>query len=197
MIWKGFLATHKLSLIRIPSNRRIAVDYVEIVYDGVLDSFLEEHEGICKVVFMEDGAPMHRNKVAKDWRKNHDFEKIEWPAQSLDLNPIENVGKLLKDAMQKRCKPKNQEDIWLAMESEWKAIPATMPQKIQDVIAAGDGSTHWRFGSDLLWIFYKDYILESLIYKGIAMAPPHAITCIQKGRIVIVQVLFSKIFHNL
>jgi hypothetical protein len=30
------------------------------------------------------------------------------------------------------------------------------------------------------------------MYKGVAMAPPHAITCIQKGRIVIVQVLFSQ-----
>jgi transposase len=50
---------------------------------------------------------MHRGKVAKDWRKNHDLEKIEWPTQSHDLNPIENMWKLLKDAMQKRRKPKN------------------------------------------------------------------------------------------
>jgi hypothetical protein len=50
---------------------------------------------------MEDGAPVHRNKVAKDWRENHDIEKIEWPAQSLELNP-KNVWKLLKDAVQKR-----------------------------------------------------------------------------------------------
>jgi hypothetical protein len=42
MIWGGFTATHKLNLINMPPNRRIAVDYVEIVYDGVLGSFLEE-----------------------------------------------------------------------------------------------------------------------------------------------------------
>jgi hypothetical protein len=41
--------------------------------------------------------------------------------------------------------------MWLAVESEWKAIPqsklkalvATMPQKIKDVIAAGRGNTCW------------------------------------------------------
>jgi transposase len=51
---------------------------------------------------MEDGTPVHKSKVAKDWRENHDLEKFEWPAQSPDLNPIKNVWKLLKDAMQKR-----------------------------------------------------------------------------------------------
>jgi hypothetical protein len=40
---------------------------------------------------MEDGAPVHRDKVAKDWRDNCDLEKIEWPVQSPNLNSIENV----------------------------------------------------------------------------------------------------------
>jgi ABC-type uncharacterized transport system ATPase subunit len=66
MIWGGFTTTHKLSLICMPPNRCIVVDYVEIVYDGMLGSFPEQHEGICKVVLMEDGAPVHRGKVAKD-----------------------------------------------------------------------------------------------------------------------------------
>jgi transposase len=135
----------------MPPNQRIAIDYVEIVYDGVLDSFLEEQEGVCKVVLMEDRVPVHRNKVAKDWKENHDLAKIEWPAQSLDLNPIKNVWKLLKDVVQKRWRPKNHKDMWLAIELEWKAITqsklealiATMPQRIKDLIAAGGGITHW------------------------------------------------------
>ena len=52
--------------------------------------------------------------------------------------------------MQKKCRPKNHEDMWFAMESKWKAIPqrelealiATMPRRIKDVIAIGGGSTH-------------------------------------------------------
>jgi hypothetical protein len=79
-----------------------------------LCSFLEEHKGIYKVVLMEDGGPVHRDKVAKDWRENHNLKKIEWLAQSPDL---------LEDVVQKRQRLKNQEDIWLAVELEWKAIP--------------------------------------------------------------------------
>ena len=100
---------------------------------------------------MEDGALVHRNNIAKDWRENHNLEKIEQPAQSHDLNPIENVWKLLKDVVEKRRRPKNYEDMYLVLESEWKAISqsklealvATMPQRIKDVIAASGGSTHW------------------------------------------------------
>jgi transposase len=150
MIWGGFTATYKLSLIQMPPNRCTSVDYVEIVYDGVLGSFLKEQEGVCKVVLMEDGAPVHRGKVAKDWRENHDLKKIEWPAQSPNLNPIENVWKLLKDVVQKRRRSKNQEDMWLVVESEWKtisqskleALVATIPQRIKDVIVVGSGSIH-------------------------------------------------------
>jgi hypothetical protein len=69
MIWGGFTITHKFSLIHVPPNRHIAVDNVEIVYDGVLGSFLEEQEGVCKVVLMEDSTLVHRDKVAKDWRE--------------------------------------------------------------------------------------------------------------------------------
>jgi hypothetical protein len=34
MIWRGFIAIYKLSLIHMPPNRHFVVDYVEIVYDG-------------------------------------------------------------------------------------------------------------------------------------------------------------------
>jgi hypothetical protein len=43
----------------------------------VLGSFLEEQEGVFKVVLIEDGALLHRGKIAKDWSENHNLEKIE------------------------------------------------------------------------------------------------------------------------
>ena len=73
-----------------------------------------------------------------------------WPVQSPNLNPIKNVWKLLKDVMLKIRRLKNQEDMWLAIESKWKAIPeskleasiATMPRRIKNVIVASRGSIH-------------------------------------------------------
>jgi hypothetical protein len=52
---------------------------------------------------------------------------------------------------QRCCAEETQEDMWLVVESEWKAIlqsklealVATIPQRIKDVIVAGGGNTHW------------------------------------------------------
>jgi len=42
-------------------------------------------------LLMEDGAPVHHSKVCEEWRQTHLLEKFDWPANSPDLNPIENL----------------------------------------------------------------------------------------------------------
>jgi hypothetical protein len=98
MIWRVFTATHKLLLIVMPPGRHTAIDFVQIVYDGVLGLFLGAQEDACRLVFMEDGAPIHWNKVPASWREFRKIEKIVWPPNLHDLEPIENLWKMLKDA---------------------------------------------------------------------------------------------------
>ena len=43
---------------------------------------------------------------------------MEWPAQSPDMNPIENVSKLLNErAKQKNLR--NVEELWTNLKGEW------------------------------------------------------------------------------
>ena len=81
----------------------------------------------------------------------HNIEKLIWPTNSPNLNPIENFWKMLKDCVQKKRRPKNQTKMWMSVEAKWMAIPqsklesleASIPERITVVLAAGGGHTRW------------------------------------------------------
>ena len=50
---------------------------------------------------------------------------MEWPANSPDLNPIENLWHLVKRNAEKRM-PKNCVDLERLMVEEWDSIPDSM-----------------------------------------------------------------------
>ena len=57
MVWGSFTATHKLHLIAMPPDRRTTIDFVEIMYDGILGPFLDAQRDARRLVLIEDGAP--------------------------------------------------------------------------------------------------------------------------------------------
>ena len=73
------------------------MDYIDLVMSGPLWNFyvgVYDEMGVAKVV--EDGAPVHRSKVAQSFRDTHAMDTLPHPAQSPDMNPIEHVWYLMK-----------------------------------------------------------------------------------------------------
>ena len=70
-------------------------------------------------IFMHDGAPCH---ISKQTQAFLDRKKVcvlsDWPSQSLDLNPIENMWAILKKNVSRR-NASNKEDLWHV---EWHKI---------------------------------------------------------------------------
>ena len=58
-------------------------------------------------VLMQDNDPCHTAKSVKTFLSEEDVTVMEWPVQNPDMNPIENVWKLLNE----RAKEKNPRNI--------------------------------------------------------------------------------------
>ncbi|CCI11237.1 unnamed protein product [Albugo candida] len=152
------------------SNRRTAADFVAQVYDGELAGFWEGLINAGRAILMEDGAPNHRAQALEKWRDERSVEKLEWTANSLYLNPIENVWAKMKAAIQKLPKDKNSEERWLQLKQTWSIIDPewlqlqhlvnSMSERIKAVIEAKGGSTRW-----CLYFFYVDYVHYKIVIQ--------------------------------
>ena len=62
-------------------------------------------------VFMQDNTQCHTVKSVKTFLSEENVTVMEWPAQSTDLNPIENVWKLLIERAKEK-NPRNVKELW-------------------------------------------------------------------------------------
>ena len=53
-------------------------------------------------IFMQDGAPCHRSKIVKKILGENNVVTLDWPGNSPDLNPIENLWSKMKDLVAKK-----------------------------------------------------------------------------------------------
>jgi transposase len=146
MVWGAFF-----SKIKAPPGERKAESFVKNIYEKHLIPFLKDADPDQRISLMEDNAPVHTARVSREFLDSYNINKIDWPAQSPDLNPIENVWLVLKRNVQDLYHPRLVPEMHEALTQAWADFPShilenlinSMPERMADVIKAEGGSVRW------------------------------------------------------
>ncbi|GFV82837.1 HTH_Tnp_Tc3_2 domain-containing protein [Trichonephila clavipes] len=72
-------------------------------------------------LFMDDNAPCHHTVAAEQLLESEDMDRMDWPARSPDLNPIEHVWDFLGRRLAARTLPPvTIRELRLALQDEWQ-----------------------------------------------------------------------------
>lgn len=105
-----------------------------------------------KFIFQQDNDPKHTSKATKKWLADNKVTIMDWPAQSPDMNPIENLWSELETRIRSReVQPSNKYQLFEMLQEEWKNISlditsklvASVPRRITDLLSVKGGHTKY------------------------------------------------------
>ncbi len=106
------------------------------IYQEILEHFMlpsaDKLYGDADFIFQQDLAPAHTAKGTKSWFDDHGVTVLDWPANSPDLNPIENLWGIVKRKM-RDTRPNNADDLKATVKETWASIP---PQQCHKLITS-------------------------------------------------------------
>ena len=86
MLWGCFSAAVTWKLVRI-EGKMSGAKYREILDENLPQSAQDLRLG-QRFTFEQDNDPKHTEKTTQEWIRDMSLNVLEWPSQSLDLNPI-------------------------------------------------------------------------------------------------------------
>jgi transposase len=101
-------------------------------------------------IFQQDNAGCHVSKYTMEFFNENGINLLEWPAQSLDLNPIEHIWSFMKKKLLNQVL-KNKGELINKLNEIWNSLPRelvknlidSMPRRCEAVIRANGGHTRY------------------------------------------------------
>ena len=141
MVW-GCMTADGVGRLTVCDGMMNGQKYISTLKNMMLPSARELCPDGERWYYQDDNAPCHRAKRVADWMKSSGVKTIDWPAQSPDLNPIENlwfrIGKIIA-----KDKPRTKRELTEKIINAWNHVVTkedltnlvrSMPKRCQDVI---------------------------------------------------------------
>ncbi|GBN14482.1 Transposable element Tcb1 transposase [Araneus ventricosus] len=149
LVWGGII---------IGSRTDLHVQSVTMTGHIYRDVILEQHVRLfrgtmgAEFLFMDDNARPHRANIVDECLQSEDITRMDWPAYSPDLNPIEHVWDMLGRRIAARQPPPTcLPELRMSLLDEWCNIPQdqidnlilSMPRRCKACIASSGRHTSY------------------------------------------------------
>jgi len=156
MVWSviSFYGTGRLYIVEGTMKQE---QYRKVIENRLLPQLRDwalkkGQQGTGDFIFMHDGAPCHKAKAVTEYLRVNDVQVLEWPGNSPDMNPIENIWGILKAEMSKKTITTRTQlveeliAVWVRDEkfsSKCEALVQSMPARIQALLKAKGSFTKY------------------------------------------------------
>ena len=129
MVWAGISVNGEKDFYAIENGTLTALRYC----NEILDQFVRPYTGSIgqKIILMDDNYRPHRAHVTNAYLEHEEIVRMDWPARSLNLNPIEHAWDILQHVISARpVQPRTLQELNDALVAEWKLIPQNRIQTL-------------------------------------------------------------------
>lgn len=148
MVW-GCISYNGVGKLVVVDETLNATRYTQLLSENLFES--AEDMGISNdFIFQQDNAPCHKAAHTKRFFTENQINVLEWPAQSPDLNPIENLWAYMKRKLRKKKFSskkkliKKIKKIWSKIKiSKLKKLVSSMPRRVRECFEAKGQNTRY------------------------------------------------------
>ena len=103
-------------------------------------------------IFQDDNAPVHRARCTVEYKLRNKIKSLSWPAQSPDINIIENIWLRLKNALQRNIDAiTSVDELKTAITTAWMNVPNSyihwlynsIPRRLRAVVTSKGNITKY------------------------------------------------------
>lgn len=150
MVW-GCFSWHGVGRLHVVEGNMNSEKYIQVLETRLLPTIQDHYGEVDDIIFQDDSAPCHRSRAVNEYLNSVGVQRLTWPGNSPDLNPIENCWKTMgnlvaaKKSTSKRTLIERLVHVWNheLKQQYLQSLIESMPRRCQAVIKARGYSTKY------------------------------------------------------